>query len=544
MGHIKHDISQPVDIRRPQTTGFIRTGHPIYVNLLPPCNDACPAGENIQAWLAHAQSGRYRKAWEELVKNNPFPAIHGRVCYHPCETACNRDCLDSSVSIHAVERFLGDMALEENWPFPAPIATATGKRIMVIGAGPSGLSAAYHLKRLGHDVEIFEAGPVAGGMLHFGIPAYRLPRDVLLKEIERLLDMGVKLHLNHNVTDLLAEKEAGKFDIAYLAVGAQAASHIDIPARDSAHILDAVDLLKKTGTGEKPLLGRRVVVYGGGNTAMDSARTAKRLGAEDAIIVYRRDQKNMPAYQFEVEEALSEGVKIKWLSTIKEMAGQTITIEKVELDENNKLRPTGEFETLEADSLVLAVGQSTQTEFLKGIEGLTFNKDGTLIVNNNMQTGRPDIFAGGDMVPVDRTVTIATGHGKHAARHIDAWLRGEEYRHGQRHRVMGYEELHLPIYSDAMQVHQEEIPLDERTSFEEVTLGFSEKDAHFEAKRCLSCGNCYECDNCYAACPEKAITKLGKGLGYYVDLSLCTGCASCYEQCPCHAIDMKMEENV
>lgn len=540
MNKIKHDMSQPVDLIKNQTTGFVRSAHPVYVDLLPPCNDACPAGENIQAWLAHAQAGEYESAWKEIVKNNPFPAIHGRVCYHPCETACNRGCLDSSVSIHAVERFLGDEAIKNNWQFPKP-TRLTGKRIMVIGAGPSGLSAAYHLAKLGHEVEIFEAGPVCGGMLHFGIPAYRLPRDILQKEVDRLANLGVKIHLNHKVEDLLAEKEQGKFDVAYLAIGAQAGSHIDIPARDSAQILDAVDLLKRTGTGEKPLLGRRVVVYGGGNTAMDSARTAKRLGAEDAMIVYRRDQAHMPAYQDEVEEALSEGVKIKWLSTIKEIAGQTITIEKVDIDENGKLHPTGEHETLEADSVVLAVGQSTETEFLKTIEGLEFNKDGTLIVNANMQTGRSDIFAGGDMTPADRTVTIAVGHGKHAARHIDAWLNNKQYRHGGRHNVIGYDKMNLPIYSDALITKQTELPIEERVGFEEVAQGLTQAQATYEAKKCLSCGNCYECDNCYAACPEGAISKLGVGLGYEVDLNLCTGCTACYEQCPCHAIEMKME---
>ncbi len=540
MSMIKHDMSQPVDLIKIQTAGSVRTGHPVYVDLLPPCNDACPAGENIQAWLALAQAGDYKEAWEELVKNNPFPAIHGRVCYHPCEDACNRGCLDSSVSIHSVERFLGDEAIAHNWQFAKPVRP-TGKRIMIVGSGPSGLSAAYHLARLGHEVEIFEAGSVCGGMLHFGIPAYRLPRDILQKEIDRLSELGVKIHLNHKVTDLLAEKEAGNFDVTYLAIGAQAGSHIDIPARDSAKILDAVDLLKQTGTGEKPLLGRRVVVYGGGNTAMDSARTAKRLGAEDAMIVYRRDQKHMPAYHMEVEEALSEGVQIKWLSTITEITGQTITIEKVEIDDNGKLTPTGTFETLEADSLVLAVGQSTETGFLRDVEGLVFNKDGTLVVNENMQTGRVDVFAGGDMTPAERTVTIAVGHGKHAARHIDAWLNGKKYRHGGRHRVIGYEQMNLPIYSDALRAIQNELPVDERIGFEEVAQGLDEKTATHEAKRCLACGNCYECDNCYAACPEGAITKLGVGLGYQVNLALCTGCAACYEQCPCHAIDMKME---
>lgn len=533
-------MSGVIDLIRPQTTGSVRKSHPLYVDLLPPCNEACPAGENIQAWLAHAQAGDYYEAWLELTKNNPFPAIHGRVCYHPCESACNRGELNTPISIHAVERFLGDQALAENWQFEK-IVEASGKRVMVIGAGPSGLSAAYHLTSLGHQVEIFEAGPVSGGMLHFGIPAYRLPRDILQKEVDRLLAMGIKIHLNHKVEDVLAEQKAGHFDAVYLAIGAQAGSHIDIPARDSAKILDAVDLLRKTGTGEKPLLGRKVVIYGGGNTAMDSARTAKRLGADDAIIVYRRDQAHMPAHQFEVEEALEEGVKIKWLSTIKNMDGTDITIEKVKLDEQGKPVPTGEFETLTADSLVLAVGQTTQTEFLHKVTDIKFKTDGTVIVDANMQTGHPGIFAGGDMIPAQRTVTTAVGHGKKAARYIDAWLRGVTYKAPAKHRVVHYSEMNLPIYADAMKTEQGELPISARNDFAEILEGLSEPQANYEAKRCLSCGNCYECDNCYATCPEDAITKLGVGLGYRVDLDKCTGCAACYEQCPCHAIDMQAE---
>lgn len=535
------DMSGSVDLMKPQTTGSVRKSHPVYVNLLPPCNNACPAGENIQEWLAFAQNGDYKDAWLALTKNNPFPAIHGRVCYHPCEDSCNRGDNNSPVSIHAVERFLGDTALAEGWTF-AIEKPASGKKIMIVGAGPSGLSAAYHLACLGHQVEIFEAGSVAGGMLCFGIPAYRLPRDILQKEIDRLVDMGVKIHLNHKVEDLLAEQKAGGFDAVYLAIGAQAGSHIDIPAKDSAKILDAVDVLKQTGTGDKPLLGRRVVVYGGGNTAMDSARTAKRLGAYDATIVYRRDRSRMPAHSFEVDEAISEGVQIKWLSTIKEMDGEEIVIEKMELNAEGVPEPTGQFETLPADSLVLAVGQTTQTEFLKQIAGLEFKKDGTLIVDESMRTGHEGIFAGGDMIPCNRTVTTAVGHGKKAARNIDAWLQGTTYQKPQPNRVIKSQELNLPIYADAQKAEQIEVPVDQRINdFKEVLQGLTEHEAKREALRCFSCGNCYECDNCYAACPEGAITKVGSGLGYKVDLDLCTGCAACYEQCPCHAIDMQAE---
>ena len=265
-------------------TGTWRTERPVYLDRLPPCNHACPAGEDIQGWLYHAESGDYERAWRELVKNNPMPALMGRVCYHPCEDSCNRGKLDSAVSIHAVERFLGDQALKQKWQF-APEAAASGKRVLVVGAGPSGLSAAYHLTRLGHSVTIYEAGPMAGGMMRFGIPKYRLPRDVLDGEIARILDMGIELKLNTRVDDILESMAKGGFDAAFLAVGAHIGRRTDIPARDAGKILDAVMVLRGMETGEMPQLGRRVVVYGGGNTALDVARTAKRLGAAEAMIV-------------------------------------------------------------------------------------------------------------------------------------------------------------------------------------------------------------------------------------------------------------------
>ena len=238
-----------VDLTLPHGAGPFRTRLPHYVSLLPPCNHACPAGENIQAWLALAQAGDYRQAWETLMADNPLPATHGRVCYHPCESACNRAELDSAVSIHAVERFLGDMATAEGWS--VPVAPATGRRILVVGAGPSGLSAAYHLARLGHQVEIREAGPLPGGMLHFGIPAYRLPRADLLAEIARIERMGVRIVLNHKVTDLLAERNAGRFDAVFVAIGAHVGKHADIPARDAVRVLDAVALLRETRTRDQ-----------------------------------------------------------------------------------------------------------------------------------------------------------------------------------------------------------------------------------------------------------------------------------------------------
>jgi formate dehydrogenase beta subunit len=534
-----HDLTPAIDLTLHHGSGPFRTQMPHYVSLKPPCNHACPAGEDIQAWLAFAQAGEYRRAWETLIADNPLPATHGRVCYHPCETACNRGELDAAVSIHAVERFLGDMALDEGWT--VPVARATAKRILVIGAGPSGLSAAYHLTRLGHQVEIHEAGPLPGGMLHFGIPAYRLPRTGLLAEIARIRRMGVHIELNHKVTDLLAERDAGKFDAVFVAIGAHVGKHVDIPARDAVRVLDAVALLRETSTGSKPLLGRRVVVYGGGNTAMDAARSLRRLGAEETLIVYRRDRAHMPAHEFEADEALAEGVKIKWLTTIKEIVGPTLTIERMALDDKGWPQPTGELETLEADAVVLALGQDSDSDFLRTVPGVEFKWD-TVVVDRQMMTGHPGVFAGGDMVPAERTVTVAVGHGKKAARCIDAWLRGTTYDKPASASLVTFDMLNLPVFSDVDPAVQHHLTKAQSVSgFEEVMAGLNEAEARHEAQRCLSCGNCFECDNCFAVCPEQAIAKLGPGLGYSVDAMKCTGCATCFEQCPCHAIDMVAE---
>ncbi|MGB8897150.1 MAG: NAD(P)-binding protein, partial [Pseudolabrys sp.] len=418
-------ISLDVGSSLANLTGSWRTTRPIYVDRLPPCNNACPAGENIQNWLSHAESGDYEGAWRTLTADNPLPAVMGRVCYHPCESACNRTQIDEAVGINSVERFLGDVAIRNGWRFAPPL-TDSGKRVLVVGAGPSGLSAAYHLRRMGHTVEIHEAGPFAGGMMRFGIPKYRLPRDVLDAEISRIIDLGVVLKLNTKVDRIVDSMQAGRFNAAFLAVGAHIGKRTFIPAGSAAKILDAVSLLRSMEGEDKPLLGRRVVVYGGGNTALDAARTAKRLGATEAIIVYRRTRDRMPAHDFEVEEALQEGIMMKWLSTIKRMDEGVLTVEKMRLDETGFPQPTGEFETLETDSLVLALGQDVDLSLLDGVPGLEI-KDGVVQVASNMMTGFAGIFAGGDMVPSERTVTVAVGHGKKAARHIDAWLRGAVY---------------------------------------------------------------------------------------------------------------------
>jgi 2-oxoacid:acceptor oxidoreductase delta subunit (pyruvate/2-ketoisovalerate family) len=523
-------------------TGSWRTERPEYIRQLPPCSHGCPAGEQVQQWLFHAEEGDYERAWRQIMEDNPLPAVMGRVCYHPCETACNRVQLDEAVGINSVERFLGDEAIKQGWTVDVAVPPS-GKRVLVVGAGPSGLSAAYFLTLLGHSVTIRDAGPLAGGMMRFGIPKYRLPRDVLDAEIQRIVEMGVELELNTKVENVLEAMRDGGFDAAFLAVGAQLGKRAYIPAGSAAKMVDAVSLLRNMEGEEPPQLGRRVVVYGGGDTALDAARTAKRLGAEEAIIVYRRTRERMPAHDFEVEEALDEGVLMKWLSTIKQADAGKLVVERMELDDTGFPQPTGELEELGADSVVLALGQETDLSLLDGVPGIEVN-DGVVKVGPGMMTGNPGIFAGGDMVPAERTVTTGIGHGQLAARNVDAWLRGTEYAEPPTEELASFDALNTWYYSDAPRTVRPQLEAARRAStFDEVVGGLDHSNALFEARRCLSCGNCFACDNCYGVCPDNAVIKLESGTpyAYEVDYDYCKGCGVCAEECPCGAIHMVPE---
>ena len=517
--------------------GPTRVRMPIYVDLLPPCNNACPAGENIQEWLRLVKARDDLGAWRELTKNNPFPAIHGRVCYHPCETACNRVELDGAVSIHSVERYLGDLAIENGWQFAAP-AHRSGRRVLVIGSGPSGLSAAHHLAMVGHEVEVHDSSDLPGGMMRYGIPEYRLPRDVLDAEIDRIRALGVAFVQNHTVTDLLAEQVQGNFDAVFVAIGAHISKRVDIPTMDAGRIVDAVRFLRDVASGERPVIGRRVAVYGGGNTAMDAARVAQRLGAEESIVVYRRTAEQMPAHTEEREEAIREGVKMNWLRTISRVDEGKMRVEIMELDENGKAVGTGRFETLEADTVILALGQEADSGFLKKIPGMRFDGDTLRVDPQTLMTDVPGIFAGGDAVPSDRTVTVGVGHGKRAARVIDRWLASRPPVDTPKNALATFDKLHPWYWGDDRATTQPELDVAQRLNFDEIVGGLSDEEARTEAWRCLSCGNCIECDGCVGACPEDAVIKLGKGLRYRYDYTKCTGCGSCYEQCPVHAIEM------
>ena len=532
-------ITLPVGTSRANHTGSWRVERPVYVDRLPPCNNACPAGENIQGWLYAAESGDYESAWRTLIEDNPLPAIMGRVCFHPCETACNRVQVDEAVGINAVERFLGDTAIAHGWSLPGPGAD-TGTHVLVVGSGPAGLSATYHLRRLGHRVTLVDGAAQLGGMMRYGIPAYRLPRAVLDAEIARIIDLGVEVKLNHRVDDVEAERVAGDYDAVFLAVGAQIGRRVSVPAGDSSRIIDAVNFLHAVADDDPPLLGRRVVVYGGGDTAFDAARTAKRLGATDAVIVYRRNREKMPASAEEFEQALGEGVTMRWLSTVSSFEGDRLMVEKMALNADGFPEPTGEFEELDADALLLALGQDTDLSLLEGHPEVTIDH-GVVQVAPSMMTGLAGVFAGGDATPADRTATVAVGHGKRAARGIDDYLNGRKTILPPKHDLAAFENLNTWYYADAPRTRRPELEKVRRQgTFDEVIQGLTEENALFEARRCMSCGNCFECDNCFGVCPDNAVVKLENNR-YEFNYDFCKGCGICVAECPCGAIQMVPE---
>jgi len=526
-------------------TGSWRTMRPIYVDRLPPCNKACPSGENIQGWLSLAEESDYHGAWKLLTRDNPFPAIMGRVCYHPCETSCNRGQLDLPVGINSVERFIGEQGLINNWQF-TPVEDS-GKKVMIIGAGPAGLSAAYHLRRMGHQITVFEASEKPGGMLRYGIPKYRLPREKLNAEIYRIANMGVEIKLNHRIEDIDKTQAEGQFDAVLVCIGAQKSHLIEFEGQPTIPILDALSVLRDVEE-ERPnrLLGR-VVVYGGGNSAMDVARTAIRMGSQDVTVVAREEFENMSAHRFEIKETIEEGAQIINSRAIKTINGNELTLERLKVSEEHDsgrllVVETGELETLEADTVILAIGQTVDLNLIKDNSGIKISNN-TIEISPIMQTGQNGVFAAGDAVPSKRSVTTALGQGKKAARAINAWLHDQIYQPAPQNELATFDKMEPWYYTDAPRTVQ---PLLEavrrKNGFAEVVGDLDQECAKYEARRCMSCGNCFECDNCYGICPDNAITKLGQGKGFEFKYDYCKGCGMCEAECPCGAIAMVAEE--
>ncbi|MFZ1311817.1 MAG: FAD-dependent oxidoreductase, partial [Chitinophagaceae bacterium] len=377
-----------------------------------------------------------------------------------------------------------------------------------------------------------------GGLLWTGVPDYRLPKEILDAEVDRIVKMGVKIRLNYKVQDVLTEKQAGNFDAVYLSIGAQLIRKEDFQHDDSVYITDAFSFFNEVKSNTSPYVRKKVVVYGGGKLALYLARMIKRFGSEVSVY-FPGDNKMMPAYDYETEDALAEGVDVQLFRSISKIEKYKMTLEKMKV-EKGKAVGTGEFETTDADVLIIANRQESDSGFLRSVAGIVVNEDGTVAINAERMTGYEGIFAGGDMLPGEnRSSTIAIGHGKKAAKYINGYLMQEPYQKPEKHPTASYRKLHMWYKTDAPQKEQDKLaPAVAVKSFEEVITGLSEPEARFEAQRCLSCGNCFECDGCFGACPEDAIIKLGKGNRYKFNYNACTGCAVCYEQCPCHAIEM------
>ncbi len=521
-------------------TGSWRTARPVYLDRLPPCNNQCPAGENIQSWLNLAEEHKYEAAWRKIMEENPFPSVMGRVCYHTCEGACNRGQIDLPVGINSVERFLGDQALKHGWKINP--GKPTGKKVMVLGAGPGGLSAAYHLARMGHTVTVFEASPKTGGMMRYGIPKYRMPREKLNAEINQIKEMGVDIRVNSRVDDVALTMKEGGFDACFLAVGLQNGRMINIPQQGSLPILDAVTVLRSVELEESVALSGRVVIYGGGNTAIDVARSAIRLGALSVTVIVLEDRAQMPAHPAEINEGLEEGMALINLRQIKQIEGNTLTLEIMVAGHGRDFLHTGQFETIEADVVVQALGQTGAFTPFANLPGIII-QDGAVQVGTDLMTGALGVYAGGDMIPSQRNVTAAIGLGKKAARNIDAFLRGEKLQPKVKAEIADISRMNTRYYSDAPRTMRPVLDAVRRsTGFAEVVGNLDEENAVFEARRCMSCGNCFECDNCYGVCPDNSVIKLGPGNRFKFNYDYCKGCGICAAECPCGAIKMEIEQ--
>ncbi|MEW6374474.1 MAG: NAD(P)-binding protein [Thermodesulfobacteriota bacterium] len=492
----------------------------------PPCRATCPIHVNAQGYIALISVGKFEEALALVRQKNPFPGITGRICTHPCESVCRRkdvgttqNRVEGSIAIDGLKRFVSDYEKEDKTDLSVP--EENGKKVAIVGAGPAGLLAAYDLRKMGYDVTIFEVLPVAGGMLAVGIPEYRLPRNVLNKEIGYLIRMGIELKLNTPIGPNLPlqELKAQGYDAIFIATGAHKSRKLGLEGEEARGILHAVDFLRKVALGESVKIGEKVVVVGGGNAAIDAARTALRLESKEVTIAYRRTRSEMPAQEEEIEEAEHEGIKIEYLTAPTrlliekgEIRGmECCRMELGDLDESGRPRPVpipGSEFIIEADTIIPAISQSSDLSFLNKKDGIKTTRWGGIEADPlTLETSVKGIFAGGDVVTGPQTYIDAMGAGRKAAISIDRYLRGEDLRVGR--EVEGPQEDYIKIDIDGVEYRERAsmtaLPLKERRNFNEVNLGLREEDVIKEAERCLQCGGCSECLECIKACEAKAI---------------------------------------
>jgi NADPH-dependent glutamate synthase beta subunit-like oxidoreductase len=547
------DVKKPVIKMAATAGGEISPLRPAYLGKTPPCSGGCPSGSDIREWLttiAQAEAyGRapdeaYQIAWKKITERNPFPAVCGRVCPHPCEDACNRRSKDGPVAINAMEQFVGDFGIRKGLKLTRLTDQVRPEKIAVIGAGPAGLSCAYHLARRGYPVTVFEAFSRPGGMLRYGIPAYRLPREVLDAEIARILDLGVELRCNVHVgTDVPVEELRRDYKAVFVGVGAQGGVKLRIPGEDAQNVLSGVEFLSRANGGEPVEVGAKVLVIGGGDTAIDSARVSKRLGA-DVTIVYRRTRAEMPAIAPEIDGALEEGVGIEFLTAPVEVLTdggratglRCMRMELGEPDASGRRRPVpvpgSEFD-LEATSIIAAISQEPRLDGL-GVGG---NGDKWIKAAEAAVAGTDGVFAGGDDIELG-LVTIAISQGRFAAEAIDAWIREKKLESPAPAPCITPERVKLDWYKPAEPHRRGHVPVAERAAETEIELGLSAEAALEEAKRCMSCGMCMDCETCWMYCTNNCFVRLPKGEHYKIKLELCNGCKKCADACPCGFIEL------
>lgn len=561
---------------RDNPTGSWRYIRPLQRDLVAPCNAGCPVGIDVEGYLNLLREGEVEAARELLVRENPMPAVTGRVCDHPCESVCNRRHVDEAVSVHAVERWLGDRVLED--PLPPPREDAGDGSVAVVGSGPAGLAAAYHLARLGHAVTIYESEPEPGGMLRLGIPEYRLPRAVLDRSIDRILAEGIELRCGVRVGEEVGWDEVAGHDAVFVATGAHESRAAGFQGEEHPSVRPGLEFLKEVNAGARPEPGERVVVVGGGNTAMDCARTALRLGADDVLVLYRRSRREMPAIEDEVLDAEREGVRFRFLAApaaIRAEGGRLLGVECTPMrlgrpDASGRRRPVPSGEKpvfVKADTVLTAIGESVEAGFLPGgarVEGGVVPSDWL------GATREPGVFVGGDLADQPRTVAHALGAGKRAALAIHRYLRGKGavdevagLRYGESgnvsmtrwrdddpipraspvNRVVPWEEMNPAHFRSLPRNPDRHVDADAcRLFFGEVNLGLPGARGLDEARRCLNCGVCNGCELCLIFCPDAAVIRDGGPHGLAIDLEYCKGCGLCVAECPRGAMAMVEED--
>jgi NADPH-dependent glutamate synthase beta subunit-like oxidoreductase len=536
-------------------TGNFRFFRPVYRDKTPPCNHACPTGEQIQKYLDHVKHDRYLDGYLTITEDNPMPSVTGRVCYHPCETACNRAAHDEPIGIRGVERFLGDYGLKlaEN-PVKRDLPPLNGKTVAIVGSGPGGLGCAYHLRRKGYASVIFEALDKPGGMLRAGIPAWHLPEEILDAEVAKLLDLGgIEIKCGARVGgaegELRLDELARRYDAVFLALGQDVGRRLDAEGAQTRGVIGALEFLRETGLGRPVKTGKNVLVIGGGNTASDAARSAIRLGGEpaapaQATIVSLEAEDELLIVAEDLAQARDEGVLFRpQTALVRVLAddegnvrGAVLCQASLQRDEHGAVTPQlteGTEVEVPCDTILVAVGQVQVLDWLPADcteRGLVKADD-----YGRIPHASGTVFTGGDVMRGPSMVVDALGDGKRAARDIDRVLSAEPLRPEDPVEVMPYEKLNTAYFRHAPRTDPPLTPAPERSVSQvtEVTLAYSREQALAEADRCMSCGVCNGCDNCYIVCPDVSVMRDTRENGHYsIRTHYCKGCLVCVQECP------------